>query len=262
MLAETPSEPLLDPHTPESFQEPEAARPLTSVPWTPAEGIGLVALAVALTLAAGVFAAWVFSHDWGASAESLAVGGALFLTYGAQVGLVALAARKRGDGVRLSVGLRSFVPVGLWIGAALGLAAGMRVFSSLYEAVLRRMGIALSGQNVDVTRLLPAGGVGTAMTILLLVVVAPFAEEVVFRGVLFSAFRESWGMWPAIFGSAAVFSAVHVNLYSFVPLFLLGVGLGWLFAESRSLWVSVTAHATFNLLGVVTLYVLQAMRLS
>ena len=109
-----------------------------------------------------------------------------------------------------------------------------------------------------------AGSVSTGMRVLLamlVVCVAPFVEELVFRGVLLSGLasrmRTGWAM-PL---SAVIFGAAHLPDFNFawypVPaLVLLGVVLAWLCVRTRSLWPSITLHATNNFVAVLGWFLL------
>lgn len=82
------------------------------------------------------------------------------------------------------------------------------------------------------------------------VVGAPLAEEVVFRGYLQGALQLTLPRWAAIAIAAAVFGLCHTLPYA-LPVGLLGAFFGFLFSRSGSLWPSVIAHATHNLVTVV-----------
>ncbi len=58
------------------------------------------------------------------------------------------------------------------------------------------------------------------------------AEEVFFRGFLYSAFKKNWGVFPALFLSSLLFSLVHLEVYSFIPLFIIQ---GIIYIDSCSL---------------------------
>lgn len=81
-------------------------------------------------------------------------------------------------------------------------------------------------------------------------VVAPFAEEVLFRGVLFRGLRLRWGLVPAMLASAALFSAAHLDIGHALPIFVLGLVLAFLVEESGSVWPGIAMHAMVN--GVAT----------
>ncbi len=80
---------------------------------------------------------------------------------------------------------------------------------------------------------------------LLAVVVAPPAEEFLFRGLLYRALDREWGGWAAIGGSAAFFAIYHPVL-SWLPVGLLGIGTAMLFRKSGHLAPAVLLHMAYN----------------
>jgi membrane protease YdiL (CAAX protease family) len=77
--------------------------------------------------------------------------------------------------------------------------------------------------------------------------VAPFAEEMLFRGILLRSFLQRHPRGAAISYSALYFGAAHLNVYQFFLAFLLGLLLGWLYERSRSLIPCIALHAAVNL---------------
>lgn len=88
-------------------------------------------------------------------------------------------------------------------------------------------------------------------------------EELFFRGALFSILRE-WTKRTnlTIFITAFLFSAIHLQFYGFLPRFLLGLGLGYLFYFTGSLWAPMLAHFVNNTLAVVFAYLFSTGRSS
>ena len=83
-----------------------------------------------------------------------------------------------------------------------------------------------------------------------IVVLAPIAEEIFFRGVVFNALRrESTRRW-AYLGSALLFSVIHLSPVTLVPIFLLGLLLARVYERTGSLVAPIVLHATFNGLSV------------
>jgi len=80
-------------------------------------------------------------------------------------------------------------------------------------------------------------------------------EELFFRGALFTIIKE-WTQRKhlTIFITAFLFSAIHLQFYGFLPRFLLGVGFGYLFIFTGSLWAPMLAHFLNNSLAVVVAY--------
>jgi len=80
-------------------------------------------------------------------------------------------------------------------------------------------------------------------------------EELVFRGVIQRLFGEWFkNKHIAIFVTAAIFSAFHMQFYGFVPRMLLGVVLGYLFVWSGSLWLPMLGHFVNNAAAVIMAY--------
>ncbi len=74
----------------------------------------------------------------------------------------------------------------------------------------------------------------------------PFTEEVLFRGFLQPALREAMGTWKAIFLSALLFASVHLNIYVFLQIFLLGLILAYLFEKTGTLLAPIFVHMLHN----------------
>jgi membrane protease YdiL (CAAX protease family) len=74
---------------------------------------------------------------------------------------------------------------------------------------------------------------------------APFAEEYLFRGLLFRALDLEWGGWTAVFGSAAFFAVYHPAL-AWPPVFLVGVCNALIFKKSGRLAPAILLHMVYN----------------
>jgi membrane protease YdiL (CAAX protease family) len=74
---------------------------------------------------------------------------------------------------------------------------------------------------------------------------APFAEEYLFRGLLFRALDREWGGWRAVIGSAAFFAVYHSPL-SWFPVALLGAANALIFKKTGRLMPAVVLHMVYN----------------
>jgi uncharacterized protein len=83
--------------------------------------------------------------------------------------------------------------------------------------------------------------------------IAPFAEEIFFRGFLFQSLRTSWGVWLAAPASGLIFGVVHFEPDKLVPLAILGTALAWVFHRTRSIWPCIAIHAINNALAFIVL---------
>jgi membrane protease YdiL (CAAX protease family) len=88
-------------------------------------------------------------------------------------------------------------------------------------------------------------------------VVAPIAEELFFRGVVYNAWEREWGPRVALFGSAALFAAVHTSLFALAPIFVLGLALALVYRATRSLPASMALHASFNTISVIIAFLVR-----
>jgi membrane protease YdiL (CAAX protease family) len=91
------------------------------------------------------------------------------------------------------------------------------------------------------------------------VLLAPLAEEVLFRGILYPAIKQAGHPRLALWGTALLFAAVHLNVATFVPLTVLALVLTALYEWTNNLLAPIAAHVLFNAFNVVLLVVLQQM---
>jgi membrane protease YdiL (CAAX protease family) len=83
---------------------------------------------------------------------------------------------------------------------------------------------------------------------------APVAEELFFRGVLYSWIRRRWSSAVGMLSSAAIFAGVHLQPQMMPEIFLMGVILAWLYEYSNSLYPGIFLHMTMNILTFVWLF--------
>lgn len=81
-------------------------------------------------------------------------------------------------------------------------------------------------------------------------VVAPFVEEVLFRGFLYPALKRYSQPLVALVVTAAIFAAIHLHLPALFPLFVLSCLLTAAYELSGSLWVPILVHAGFNAVNI------------
>ncbi|HEX5824185.1 MAG TPA: CPBP family intramembrane glutamic endopeptidase [Candidatus Limnocylindrales bacterium] len=114
---------------------------------------------------------------------------------------------------------------------------------------------------------LPATGVAIGLVIQLVAgaVVAPIAEEAVFRGFAISAWQRTSGARGAVIRASLLFAVAHVlnvsadNSGQAIGLIVVGVAtrlpvafaLGWLFVARRSIWAPLGLHMAFNAILLV-----------
>lgn len=96
--------------------------------------------------------------------------------------------------------------------------------------------------------------VAIGLLVVMAVVLAPVAEELIFRGCIYRFFKTQTTLLAAQVISAALFSLMHANLFSFVPLLLVGIFLAGVYERSGNLLVPIWFHAFFNGFSLLMLY--------
>ena len=93
--------------------------------------------------------------------------------------------------------------------------------------------------------------------VLVIALVPAVAEELVFRGVIQKNLVRWFSPHVGVWLGAALFSAIHFQFFGFVPRFVLGLVLGYLYLWSGNILVSMAAHFTQNALQLLILYLTQ-----
>lgn len=91
----------------------------------------------------------------------------------------------------------------------------------------------------------------------LMAVLPALAEEISFRGVLqqlLSGMRTHVAIWL----TAVIFSAIHMQFYGFIPRMLMGALFGYVFVWTGSLWVPIVMHFVNNGMAVLLYYILSS----
>ncbi|MEA4901968.1 CPBP family intramembrane glutamic endopeptidase [Desulfitobacterium sp.] len=86
-------------------------------------------------------------------------------------------------------------------------------------------------------------------------VLAPIKEEAFFRGLIYPPLRHAFGKGKGILLCAGFFAVLHSDIIRFIPLLIGGIVLTWLYEKSSSLWTSIIAHGTWNILMALALWV-------
>ncbi|GIR35695.1 MAG: hypothetical protein CM15mP49_10800 [Actinomycetota bacterium] len=106
----------------------------------------------------------------------------------------------------------------------------------------------------------PLGVVAIIITVGLL---APVAEELFFRGLLYGSIRKKETLqspkvivWTSVIISSAIFSAIHFQLLLFPALFVVGMIFALIYERSQRLALAIWAHVGFNATTLFSLLVL------
>ena len=140
--------------------------------------------------------------------------------------------------------------VGVW--TSIGLAVGLLV-----------VGVAISqfigGEPTSIDQILKSSNASRYTLALIAATTAPLVEELVYRGVLYSALQKTAGMVWAVIGVSLLFVLVHVaqyynNLGVIVAISILSISLTLVRAFTGRLLPCVVIHYIFN--GLQSLYII------
>jgi hypothetical protein len=163
--------------------------------------------------------------------------------YGIMVGLTLLIARFFPR-PRFELGLRRFRLRYAWLGLAI--AVGAVIVSAALEPLLR----AGEAQGLTPERWQGDRAPAFVLSALVVVLVAPFAEELLFRGLGIRALAFA-GSAVAVVVTSLAFALVHGLLVAVPSLGIFALGLAWLRIRSESVWPAFVAHAAYNFVGVL-----------
>ena len=96
------------------------------------------------------------------------------------------------------------------------------------------------------------------VNLIMIAVLPAIGEELMFRGGLQRSMNKMFNNpHAAIWISAIIFSAIHVQFYGFIPRMLLGAGFGYLYYYSGNIWYAITAHFINNAYAVCAAFYMQ-----
>jgi membrane protease YdiL (CAAX protease family) len=180
------------------------------------------------------------------------------------IGTLGLIARGKGRGsLAADFGLIARIPGGKWPMAAAWLLAGVALQLACLPFLQLLVDVHGKVETQEVVKQFErARGPILVLFALVVVTVAPVAEELLFRGALLRALlRRTTPAW-AVFGSALAFAAVHplssptIGSVIAVPgLFVLGLVSAGLAIRTGNISASILLHAGFNLLTAVSVLI-------
>jgi CAAX protease family protein len=158
-----------------------------------------------------------------------------------------LASLRRGA-VLFDIGWRRFQ--WWWIPAAVGIAYVTLQVASYLEILSQQL--MPSAQNTQCTAVRAEYSQNFIwLAAIVVCVMAPFAEELIFRGFIYGWAKRAMPVPLAIVVAGAIFGAAHQVSLLFIPLFAVGVVLALVFQGSRSVFPGMLTHALFNIPGLI-----------
>ena len=224
---------------------PAAPEPSSGVPWRAIEALPVFLIHLLVAAVVGV------PLVLGVETENARAVGLVLASEVALLGVTLLWLNRRYGVGLAGVGLRALTGSNVGIGLLAGLG-GLAV-SIVMTAAIGGLVESITGEPVPQPEQIPISGEPSTALLWLLgvgvVVLAPIAEEVFFRGMLFAGLRRWAAPWPAVLLSSVIFGITHVIPIVILPIAALGVLLAWLVEKRRSLVPAIVAHMTFNAVG-------------
>jgi membrane protease YdiL (CAAX protease family) len=155
------------------------------------------------------------------------------------------------------LGLHHPTRAAIWVGLGYGL--GGRFLAMVTEAANYRIVEAVRGRAPETPEQIDLPGTPSVWfwigLFVAVVIVAPLAEEVIFRGLTYVGIRARHGATTAIIVTSLFFAVTHIEPLLMPPLFVFAVVLGRLRESRDELMPCVVAHAAFNSIGFTALFI-------
>ncbi|MBK5203488.1 MAG: CPBP family intramembrane metalloprotease [Prolixibacteraceae bacterium] len=90
-------------------------------------------------------------------------------------------------------------------------------------------------------------------TFMKVVIIAPFVEESIFRGIIMHGFMRNYPAFIAVFVSALFFALFHLNPWQFSATFLLGLLLGTIMIITRNIFACMAVHSINNFIVLISI---------
>lgn len=82
--------------------------------------------------------------------------------------------------------------------------------------------------------------------ILMVCILAPISEELLFRGYFYHSLRNRYSMWSSVLVASLLFGCIHYDLFRLLPLTFTGICLNLVAIRSGSLWGAIVMHGVWN----------------
>ncbi len=204
---------------------------------------------------AGVLVATGLNEAATAKMSSAPIFLAVTAIYGFVILGVYLFAVRRPGSSWAQVGVRPFA--GWWVALAPLLTAVQLTGMALINVGIIQplMGEAFENPQIEaITGGLSLTPGDLVLLLILVAVIAPIAEELFFRGMLYPVLRRRWGVGVAVVVNALVFAVIHVIPILIPGLFFVGLILAWVRERSGSVLPTILMHMIQNGVVMIGIY--------
>lgn len=120
---------------------------------------------------------------------------------------------------------------------------------ALWGSLIRYLNWDILELNNNVGLLLDLSG-GLMQSLIVAGICGPICEEIFFRGFVFAGLLRRFNKAGATIGSAGLFALFHVDPATYIPVFIFGIVLAWLYQQTRSIWPCIVVHGLHNLTAI------------
>jgi len=231
---------------PDPPELPAAARP----PWPPWYApVALIGSFFAVSVAAVPVLPLIFIAGLSDTLGAIALLVLALLQDGVFVGAAVLFASFTRTPLAWHFGVRStpFWPTVGWTLLAFALMLGIEV------AVIELLGV----DDTEIDELGKLSGLAGIAVAIVIVLLAPVAEEIFFRAFFYRALRTRMRIWSASLLTGCVFASVHLQYYAEPVLLLIIAAFGvvqcLLYERTGSLFAVIATHAAFNAVASIAI---------
>lgn len=95
-----------------------------------------------------------------------------------------------------------------------------------------------------------------AILVIFICLIAPLAEEMLFRAFLYPPLKRLCGRTWGIILAGAIFALIHMNIWTFLPLCVGGICFAWLYDRYHNLWMNFCTHMIWNSIVLLLYFIL------
>ena len=192
----------------------------------------------------------IFLRLFGLGNESMIDGVGTSFIYLLTFGLVILIGYKKTGKKINEVFMFNNIPLNLWIAVIVFMFGYVILSSELDNLIIYILPMPEFFQELFNSML---ANEYIIISIVLVGILPAFAEEMLFRGVILSGFKENYSQKKAIIISSLLFGLVHLNPWQFVTAFISGMIIAWICLQTKSILPCIYIHLFNNLLSVLVM---------
>ena len=129
----------------------------------------------------------------------------------------------------------------LWVFLGIFMAYGSQILAALIEQNL--FGIEPGSEN---TQTIVDWATAVPLLVIVVSILVPITEEIVFRMVIFGSLYKRFNFWIAALLSAVIFSVVHMDFEHFLVYLAMGLVFSFLYVKTKRIIVPIMAHVGIN----------------